>query len=171
MKLTSEKTMPKVIMHDSVSIDGSFVGFEYSMELMTVHYQIANTFGDKVRIFGSTTALKGMEMFGGFTEETEADFAKPNKNDNLIYWAVTDSKGLLEGKLHYIRRSDYCRDVVVLITEQTPQSYVDYLEKRNYDYYVVGKNQVDLKSALKILSENYESDNIMIDSGRELTNA
>ncbi len=163
--------MPKVIMHDSVSIDGSFVGFGYSMELMGVHYQIASSFGDKVRIFGSTTALKGMEIFGGFTEETEADFTKPDKGDNLTYWAVTDSRGLLEGKLHYCRRSEYCRDVVVLTTEQTPKSYVDYLKQRNYDYYVIGRNQVDLKNALRTLSENYKSDNIMIDSGRELTNA
>ena len=145
MEISSNKSTPKVIMHDSVSIDGSFVGFEYSMELMGIHYKIAGSFGDKVRIFGSTTALKGMEMFGGFTEETEADFAKPNKDDSLTYWAVTDSKGLLEGKLHYMRRSEYCRDVVALITEQTPKSYVDYLASRNYDYYVVGKNQVDLK--------------------------
>lgn len=171
MEFSSDKSRPKVIMHDSVSIDGSFVGFEYSMELMGVHYQIAGSFCDKVRIFGSTTALKGMEIFGGFTEETEADFAKPDKGDSLTYWAVTDSRGLLEGKLHYMRRSEYCRDVVALITEQTPKSYVDYLARRNYDYYVVGKNRVDLKSALKLLSENYNSENIMLDSGRELTNA
>ncbi len=171
MEHSAEKTTPKIIMHDSVSIDGSFVGFEYSMELMGIHYKIAGSFGDKVRIFGSTTALIGMEMFGGFTEETEADFAKPCKSDNLTYWAVTDSRGLLEGKLHYLRRSEYCRDVVVLITEQTPKSYVEYLERRNYDYYMVGENRVDLKRAVKILSENYNSENIMIDSGRELTNA
>ena len=163
--------MSKVIMHDSVSIDGSFTGFKYSMELMGIHYQIAGSFGDKVRIFGSTTALKSIEMFGGFTEETESDFDKPDKSDNLTYWAITDSKGLLEGKLHYFRRSEYCRDVVALVTEQTPPKYMDYLKSRNYDYYIVGKNQVDLKNALKILSENYESDKILIDSGRELTNA
>jgi 2,5-diamino-6-(ribosylamino)-4(3H)-pyrimidinone 5'-phosphate reductase len=163
--------MPKVIMHDSVSIDGSFTGFGYSMELMEVHYKIAGSFGDKVRIFGSTTALKSIEMFGGFTEETESDFEIADKSDNLTYWAITDSKGLLEGKLHYFRRSEYCRDVVALVAEQTPPKYIDYLKSRNYDYYIVGKNQVDLKNALKILSENYESDKIMIDSGRELTNA
>jgi 2,5-diamino-6-(ribosylamino)-4(3H)-pyrimidinone 5'-phosphate reductase len=171
MELSEEKTTPKVIMHDSVSIDGSFVGFEYSMELMGIHYKIADTFNDKVRIFGSTTALKAIEMFGGFTEETEADFAKACKCVDLTYWAVTDSKGLLEGKLHYFRRSEYCRDVVVLITEQTPKSYVEYLASRNYDYYTISENRVDLKSALKILSEKYNSENIMIDSGRELTNA
>ena len=163
--------MSRVIMHDSISIDGSFIGFEYSMELMGVHYQIAGSFGDKVRMFGSTTAIKGMEIFGGFTEENEADFIKPDKSDNLTYWAVTDSRGLLEGKLHYFRRSEYCRDAIVLITEQTQKSYVEYLTSRNYDYYIIGKERVDLKNALNILSENYNSENIMIDSGRELTNA
>ena len=171
MDISSDKIGIKVIMHDSVSIDGAFVGFEYYMELMAVHYQVAGSFGDKVRIFGSTTAIKGIELFGGFTEETKEDFDRPYKSDDLSYWAVTDSKGLLQDKLHFFRRSEYCRDVVVLITEQTPRSYINYLESRNYDYYIVGENQVDLKKALKILTENYKSDKITIDSGRALTNA
>jgi len=166
-----ENVTYKVIMHDSVSLDGAFVGFDYSMELMSLHYQIADSFGETLRLFGSNTAKAAMEMFGGLTSETPEDFEKPQKSEGLTCWVITDSKALLINKLHYFRRSEYCRDVVVLVSESTPKEYLVYLGERNYDYYTVGKNQVDLKKALDLITENYDINTVLVDSGRTLTNA
>ena len=52
--------LPKVIMHNSISLDGSVKDFEVNMGL---HYQIAGSYGADVHLIGSNTAKIGMEMF------------------------------------------------------------------------------------------------------------
>ncbi|HQO58744.1 MAG TPA: dihydrofolate reductase family protein [Candidatus Omnitrophota bacterium] len=160
----------KVIMHDSVSLDGSFVNFAYTQELMTLHYQIAAGFGRSLRLFGSSMANVAIEMFGGFTPETPEDRRKPAKPEGLAYWVVVDSRAALINKLHYFRRSEYCRDMVVLVSEATSAGYLTYLREREYDYFVVGAERVDLGQALKLITEKYGVDTVLTDSGRELTN-
>ncbi len=162
--------MKKVIMHNSVSLDGSFINFEIPPELMGLHYQIAARFGKVVNLFGSNTADIATQMFGELPEETAEDFKKPQK-ENLPFWFVVDSKAVLKNKLHYFRRLEYCRDIVVLVSENTDKNYLDYLNKRNYDYYVIGKEMVDLAKAVELISDKYAADAIMVDSGRGLTNA
>jgi 2,5-diamino-6-(ribosylamino)-4(3H)-pyrimidinone 5'-phosphate reductase len=109
-------------------------------------------------------------MFGELPEETVEDFKKPQK-ENLPFWFVVDSKAVLKNKLHYFRRLEYCRDIVVLVSENTDKNYLNYLSERNYDYHVIGKERVDLAKAVELIFDKYDADAIMVDSGRELTNA
>jgi len=81
-------------------------------------------------------------MFGGVPAEEEQDFRKPNKIADLSFWVIPDSKGMLKGVLHYCRRYEYCRDVIVLTSKKTPKEYHTYLQERKYDYYVVGEDKV-----------------------------
>jgi 2,5-diamino-6-(ribosylamino)-4(3H)-pyrimidinone 5'-phosphate reductase len=162
--------MKKVIMHNSVTLDGSFTNFDFPPELMGLHYQIAARFGKAVSLFGSNTANVAFGMFGGVPEETEEDFRQPQK-EHLPFWFVVDSRATLKGKLHYFRRLEYCRDIVVLVSEGTDKDYLDYMDKRNYHYHVVGRDRVDLPGAVELISGNYSADAIMVDSGRGLTNA
>lgn len=160
----------RVVMQNTISLDGSFINFETSQEVMGLHYQIVGSFGKVLYLFGSNTAKVAIEMFGGLTPETKDDFKKPQKNENLSYWIVVDSEAVLKGKLHFYRRSEYCRDIIVLVSESTDKSYVDYLKEREYDFIVTGEKQVDLKKAFDILSEKYKTSTILVDSGRGLTN-
>jgi 2,5-diamino-6-(ribosylamino)-4(3H)-pyrimidinone 5'-phosphate reductase len=109
-------------------------------------------------------------MFGGVPAEEEQDFRKPNKIADLSFWVIPDSKGMLKGVLHYCRRYEYCRDVIVLTSKKTPKEYHTYLQERKYDYYVVGEDKVDLPLALNILSKKYSMNRIVADSGRILSN-
>ncbi len=161
----------KVVMHNSVSLDGAFAGFEFPPELMELHYQIASDLAAPVRLVGSNTACVSIEMFGGLTPETPADFVKPERNGDLAYWVIPDSRGILQNKLHYFRRSEYCRDVAVLAAEETPRAYLDYLEDRHYDHFVAGSKRVDLAKALTMLTDHYGPGTVMLDSGASLTNA
>jgi 2,5-diamino-6-(ribosylamino)-4(3H)-pyrimidinone 5'-phosphate reductase len=162
--------MKKVIMHNSVSLDGSFINFEFPPELMGLHYQIAAGFGKVVSLFGSNTANVAIQMFGGLSKEAKEDFKKPEK-ENLPFWFAVDSKATLKNKLHFFRRLEYCRDIVVLVSKNTDKDYLNYLSERNYDYYILGEERVDLVKAVKLISEKYDMDAIMVDSGRGLTNA
>ncbi|MGC9365201.1 MAG: hypothetical protein ACP5FZ_11630 [Fidelibacterota bacterium] len=103
----------KLILHNSISLDGSFIGLTPSLEL---HYGIVNSFKPDGYMAGSVTAKTGIEEFGqSVPAETKSDFAKPKKDKSLSYWIIPDSRGILKGLLHYYRRFEFCRDVIVLV--------------------------------------------------------
>jgi 2,5-diamino-6-(ribosylamino)-4(3H)-pyrimidinone 5'-phosphate reductase len=158
--------LPKVIIHNSVSLDGSLTNFEVNLPL---HYQIAGGFGADMHLVGSTTARTGMELFlTEIPEETDSDLRKPDRGG--ILWAIPDSGGKLQGLLHVFRQSDYCRDVVILVSRTTPGEYIRYLEERRYDHFVVGEDKCDLKLSLELLQETYRVTTILTDTGSVLSN-
>lgn len=157
---------PELIIHNSVSLDGSLTGFEPHMGL---HYQLASTFNADISLVGSNTARTGMELFlEKIPDETEDDFQKPQKEG--ILWAVPDSKGKLNGLLHVLRQSEYCKDAIVFVSHKTPADYIKYLEKRNYDFHVTGRDECDLKEILQILYDKYGGKTIITDAGSILSN-
>lgn len=158
--------LPKVIVHNSISVDGSLINFEVNMNL---HYKIAGDFKADMHLVGSNTAKMGIEMF--FEEiplETQDDFKRSSKSG--VLWAIPDSTGKLKGLLHIFRQTEYCNDVVVLVSEKTSKEYIRYLEERSYCYHVVGKDKCDLKRSLLLLSENYNARRILVDAGSMLSN-
>jgi 2,5-diamino-6-(ribosylamino)-4(3H)-pyrimidinone 5'-phosphate reductase len=160
--------LPKVIMHNTISLDGALKDFDLDIGL---HYQIAGQYEADVHLIGSETARMGIEMYAeDVPKEEEADFAKSDieSGDERPYWAIIDSRGILMNLLHTFRRSGFSKDVIVFITENTSAIYRDYLEKRHYDSFVVGKNRVDLRRTLKILTENYGAKTVLIDAGATL---
>jgi len=155
----------KVILHNSISLDGSFLNFEVNMG---IHYQITGNYKADAHLIGSKTARTGIEKYGGVPPEEKKDFVKPKKENGLPYWVIPDTKGILKGLLHAYRGFEFCRDVIVLSSEKTPKDYLRYLEERDYDYHIIGKEHVDLKKALKVLSTEYNVKTILTDTGREL---
>jgi len=159
--------LPRIIIHNSISLDGSLLNFEVNMG---VHYQIAGNYKPDAHLIGSTTVKAGFEMFGAPPPEEENDFKKPEKSKSLPYWVVVDSKGILKNTLHSLRRFEFCKDVIVLISKETPKDYVEYLKKRDYYYHIAGKKQVELKEALKLLLKKYKIKTILTDTGSALSN-
>jgi 2,5-diamino-6-(ribosylamino)-4(3H)-pyrimidinone 5'-phosphate reductase len=138
---------------------------------MGLHYQIAAGYHPDVHLIGSRTVLKGIELFGeGVPPEEPGDFEVPKRAPGLPLWVMVDSRGALRGLLHFCRRFEYCRDVVVLVSGQTPESYLEYLEERKYSYHVVGTDHVDLKRALALLAATYGAATVLTDTGRILGN-
>ena len=159
--------LPKVIIHNSVSLDGSLVHFEVNMPL---HYRLAGRFKADMHLVGSDTVKAGMILFmKRIPAEAAADFEKPDKEG--ILWAIPDTTGKLKGRLHVLRRTEYCKDVVILVSQKTPSAYIRYLQERNFDTIRVGKDKCDLKRALEMLKENYGAKTILTDSGSVLGNA
>ena len=160
--------LPEIIVHNSISLDGSLTNFQPNMEL---HYQIAGSYKPDIHLVGSNTVRIGVDLYGeGIPTEEEKDFEKPKRNKSLPYWVIPDTKGTLKGLLHTCRRFEFCRDVVVLISETTPKEYSEYLRERNYAYHIVGKNHVDLEKTIKLLSAKYEVKKVLADTGKILGN-
>jgi 2,5-diamino-6-(ribosylamino)-4(3H)-pyrimidinone 5'-phosphate reductase len=158
--------LPKVIVHNSISVDGSLTNFEVNMSL---HYKIAGDFKADMHLVGSNTAKIGIEMFfNKIPQETQDDFRRPDKKGLL--WAIPDSAGKLKGLLHILRRSDYCKDVIVLVSEKTSKEYIRYLKEGSYYYYLVGKEKCDLRQSLELLNEKHNAKTILTDTGSILSN-
>ena len=158
----------EIIIHNSISIDSSLTGF---MPEMGLHYKIAGDYRPDAHLIGSATIIAGNEMFSeGIPEELPSDFERPLRDTNLPWWIIIDSGSRLKGMLHTCRRFEYCRDVIVLISESTPVDYQEHLKERNYQFIKSGKNKVDLRRAINILLENFEIKKILTDTGRVLGN-
>jgi 2,5-diamino-6-(ribosylamino)-4(3H)-pyrimidinone 5'-phosphate reductase len=160
--------IPKVIMFNTISLDGAFKDFEIDIGL---HYQIAGQYKADVHLIGSETARAGIQMYGEeVPKEERADFVKPDiqPGDERPYWAVIDSRGVLMNLLHTFRRSEFGKDVIVFVSENTPEDYKVYLKERQYEHFVIGENTVDLRKTLEILAESYEAKTVLIDAGTTL---
>ncbi len=157
---------PKVILHSSISLDGSLLGFDVDMQS---HYQIVGKYKADVHLIGSNTARAGMEMFcHRIPREGKDDFIKPERDRALPLWVIPDTKAQLKGLLHVLRRFELCRDIVILVSQTTPKQYLDYLKKRNYSFHVMGKCRVDYSKTIQLLSRIYHAKTIITDTGKIL---
>ncbi|AKB13518.1 2,5-diamino-6-(ribosylamino)-4(3H)-pyrimidinone 5'-phosphate reductase [Methanosarcina thermophila] len=157
--------IPKLIVHNSISLDGSTTGFEANLD---IHYKLLSSYLPDAIIVGSNTAKTGTQFFcETIPPEEESDFRKPEiqPDDPRAYWLIADSRGILEGLLHVFRRSDYGKDVIVLVSEKTPEGYINYLKERNYDFIRAGADRVNIRHALEIANERYGFELIASDSG------
>lgn len=157
--------LPRVVIHNSVSLDGSTTGFTANLD---VHYGILGSYEPDAMIIGSNTAKTGTQFFcEKIPQEEESDFKKPEilPDDTRAYWMIADSRGILEGLMHVFRRSEYSKGVIVLVSEKTPEGYLNYLKERNYDIIQAGAERVDIKQALEIAAERHGFKLIVSDSG------
>ena len=158
----------EIIIHNSVSIDGSLTGFMPDMDL---HYKIAGDYKPDAHLIGADTVITGNEMFGqGIPDELPSDLRQPERPDYLPWWILVDSGARLKGMLHTCRRFEYCRDVIVLVSGKTPDDYLDHLRERNYRFIKTGNDKVDLISALEKLRTEAGITKILTDTGRILGN-
>jgi 2,5-diamino-6-(ribosylamino)-4(3H)-pyrimidinone 5'-phosphate reductase len=157
--------LPKVIMYNSVSVDGAIKDFDVNIQL---HYALAGRFCADALLAGSTTAKTGIEMFmEKVPSEEESDFSKPqvDPEDKRPWWVIADSKGVMQGLMHVHRKSGYAKDIIVLVSNSTPKAYLDYLCERSYDFIVAGSDHVDLRLALEELNRRYGIKTVMTDTG------
>jgi len=154
---------PWVIAQTEISLDGAIEGFELHMG---AYYGVAAGLGADAELIGSAT------MLAAPTEdrpETSDLCRKPaaRKDESRHTWFVPDSQGRVRN-LHHFRDTEWCRDLVLLISETTPASYRDYLEERQYDYIVAGRDRVDLSLALGEVKRRYGVNVLRVDSGGDL---
>lgn len=153
--------LPKIIIHNTVTLDGSYTNINADLDL---HYGIAATFGAQAYLAGSNTVKSAAVKI---PVEKKSDFKKPATNifDQRPYWVVVDSHGQLFGMLHIYRRMPFIKDIIVLVSEKTPEKYLKYLQERDYDIIYSGKDYVNLSDAFQALRKNYGIKKIIADTG------
>lgn len=155
----------RVIIHSSVSLNGSLLGFAVDMN---THYGIVGSYQADVHLIGSNTAREGLKIFcPEIPPEEEGDFIRPERDRKLPLWVIPDTRGQMRGLLHVLRRFELCRDILIVISRDTPEEYADYLRRRDYSCHVVEKS-VDYGALFRFLAEEYKAKKILTDTGRIL---
>ena len=132
---------------------------------IALHYEVAGLTGFGGA--GDETAKTGIEMFmQKVPPEEPCDFQKPktDADDRRPVWVIADSRGILQGLLHVHRNSGFVKDIIVLASDCTPKSYLNYLAARNYCYIVTGSDHIDYKAVSKS-NKRYGIDAVMTDTG------
>lgn len=155
--------LPKVIMHNAVSVDGRFDWIEPDLGLF---YGIVAGFKEDATLVGSETVLAAYAPGGsqGESDEVEDEAAddgpqaspgeahRPDASLPLL--AIPDSRGRLRvwGKM---LREPYWRAGVALCSRATPPEYFTYLDGIGVDYIVTGDERVDMRAALEELASRF----------------
>ena len=169
--------LPYVVIHMGVTIDGRVSGElvdkanwdEYAK--IGINYK-ADAFG-----LGKTT----MKAFTGDFYPDLSKFAGKNtlaKNDNIAkypagtkYMIVFDRKGSLGYEPEKIYSDTYykkfCGDskLLIVLTEQAKDEYLAYLQSIKLPYIIAGKEDMDLKLALKKLKKEFGVNKLIFEGG------
>lgn len=159
--------MPRVILHNTVSVDGRIDGFTPNLEL---YYGLVATWKEDATLAGSETILKSAETEATAVEEVDPALPKVEAGDARALLVVPDSRGRIRG-WNWLRKQPYWRDVVVLCSRSTPREYLEYLRARRVEYILAGDDRVDLRAALEQLNARYGVETIRVDSGGTLNGA
>ncbi|MDD4254848.1 MAG: dihydrofolate reductase family protein [Methanofollis sp.] len=162
---------PRVIIHTTVSLDSATTGYDIDIGL---HYELLLAFGPEAMLVGSTTARTGIETFLDIDQpEGPADLQRPavSPDDPRPIGVFVDSRGVLKGLLHFYRQMEHIKDVVVLVSEATPDDYLAYLREREYPFIRCGAERVDLGAALEELGKSFGVTRVVTDSGGGLSGA
>jgi len=159
--------MPKVILHNTISLDGSLSGFEADLN---IHYSLASSLKVDAYLVGSQTILEATDEIPPEKDEQEKRPAY-DPTDIRPFWVVVDSQSRLKGLLHHYRKMEYIKDIIVLISQDTPKDYQEYLKERDYPFIKVGKGQVALDEAFGRLKSEFRIETLLTDSGPGLNNA
>jgi 2,5-diamino-6-(ribosylamino)-4(3H)-pyrimidinone 5'-phosphate reductase len=157
--------LPKVVLHNSISLDGRNQGF---MPDMGLHYELVMGMVYKfdIHLTGSGTILA---QEGQIKPEPNGNFEKPEPDleDKRPILVIPDSRGQVRS-WYMLRKEPYWRECVALCTKNTPKSFLEYLEKRYIEYILAGSDHVNFHQAFEELNKRYGAKTILLDSGGAL---
>jgi 2,5-diamino-6-(ribosylamino)-4(3H)-pyrimidinone 5'-phosphate reductase len=145
--------LPKVIVHNAISLDGSIKGFEIDLG---IYYGILSAYKPEAILVGSNTIIEASDEIA---PEEESDFLKPDisHGDKRPYWVIADTRGVLKGLLHYYRKMEYVKDIIILVSEKTPASYLEYLKRGTFSILLPEKTMQIIAKPLKFSMRNIGS--------------
>lgn len=155
--------LPRVVLHNEMSVDGRI---DWLTSKIGLYYELAGRWIADAMLSGSSTLLTAYPP-GTAIEDDEA-LEPPQKHTGQDprrqVLVIVDSRGRIRN-WHQIRNEPYWRDAIALCSHATPDSYLEYLQKRHVDYIVAGAERVDLRAALEELNARYGVRLVRVDSG------
>ena len=157
-----EGMKPRVIIHNAVSLDGRVDRFAVDLGL---YYGIASRFEEDATLVGSETCLRS-PLGAALQAEPAADHQKPASGapEDAPLLVVPDSRGRIRD-WNPIRKEPYWRDILVLVSAETPPDHIERLQRQGVSYFVSGREKVDLAASLESLNQRTGAKTVRVDSG------
>lgn len=158
--------LPRVIVHNAVSLDGRIDGFPADVGL---YYELAEPWKVDAHLAGCDTMLQMESEIPELNDSViEPPPSPPDPNDSRALLVVPDSRGRLR-RWRGIRQMPYWRGAVALCSRSTPQEYLENLIKWHVPYLIAGDDYVDLRAALELLNLHFNVKTVLVDSGGTLS--
>lgn len=158
--------LPRVILYNAVSVDGRVDWFNADIGK---YYELAAVWKEDATLAGADTMVQAYPEEKLTPDDEEAfEHPKDARGDTRPLLVVPDSRGRLRHILHMLRHEPYWRDDIVLVSSKTPQSYLNFLRKRNINFIQSGEDHVDYRAALEELNSLYGVKVVRVDSGGTL---
>lgn len=155
--------LPRVILHNAVSLDGRL---DWFMPNVGLYYELAARWKEDFTLVGSDTILNAPDSI---SEDAEEDYQpeEPEPDDERPILAICDSKGRIK-TWHYWRNLPYWRDAIALCSKKTPAKHISYLDELQIKHITSGEDYVNLRQVLKKLKKDYDVNIVRVDSGGKL---
>jgi len=163
MEKDTKTSLPKVILHTAVSLDGRIDWFNPDVGLF---YELAGRWKEDATLADSETMIRAQQEMPAEPAGDSAILESGEKESKPLL-VVPDSRGRIKDWDDW-RRQPYWRDVLVLCSQSTPRQYLEYLKSAKIRYLVLGKKKVDFRKAFGILYEKHNIKVIRVDSGGTL---
>ncbi|HEX2986600.1 MAG TPA: RibD family protein [Chloroflexota bacterium] len=157
--------LPRVVLHNAVSIDGRIDGFTPDLGL---YYGLIPRWAEDATLVGTETVLAA--DLGAPEEEETEDPPPVSAGDRRPLLVIPDSRGRVRA-WDRLRKQPYWRDAVSLCSRSTPLEHLAYLSERRVDHIVAGEDKVDLRAALEELNIRYGVKVVRADTGGMLNGA
>ncbi|KAF5073249.1 hypothetical protein DSECCO2_193710 [anaerobic digester metagenome] len=160
---------PHVISLSAISLDGRLDGFPIDLEH---YYAIAARFEVEAVLSGSETVVIGLERYSGVENQYDEGPVpeRPRSGDTRPLFVIVDGRGRVRA-WSVFQQFPYWRGGVALLSESVPEAHRAYLESRNVDTIVIGRDRVDLYRALCHLRKEFDVRQVRVDSGGRLNAA
>lgn len=157
-------TKPYVIVHMMTSIDGRIdCKMTAQMRGNDEYYSALDAINCPSRMSGRVTAES--ELGGGqFYVQNRTPYGKEGFGKNTTgagYNVIVDTKG----KLKWGDDASSSWPHLIITSESAPKEYIDYLNSHHVSWIATGKDQIDLKRAMDIASEQFDIKRLAVVGG------
>lgn len=156
--------LPRVIVHNAVSLDGRIDGFPAEIGLF---YELAGYWQADAHLAGCDTLLQMESEIPDIGDADPRPIPPIDPQDPRALLVVPDSRGRLR-RWRGLRQLPYWRGAVALCSRSTPQEYLENLVKWHVPYLIAGDDHVDLRAALELLNLHFHVRTVLVDSGGTL---
>lgn len=167
------KDRPYIICLMMTSVDGKILGEKWGdkPEIQTLR--------DKFEIIHEQIGIKAWIVGRTTMEKDFTDYAKPilkepkDKIDRQDFIAANDSASFAialdgKGKLGWESSDMHGDHVITILTEQVEDAYLAHLKDIGVSYLFAGKEEINLKTALKKLRQLFGIEKLMLEGGAHI---
>lgn len=155
--------LPRVILHNAVSLDGRIDGFPVDLGQF---YGLVSGWREDATLAGADTVCQPGEPVP--PEDAAAGRPPPRRlRDRRPLLVVPDSRGRVRN-WHVLQQAPYWRGMIALCSRSTPRGRLEHLRQRGIGCIVAGDDHVDLRAALAALYRRHRVRTVRVDSGGTL---